>query len=172
MSPELPRRIDNPLSGERIVVRRTGEETGGELLAFDLFLPPRASVPSGHVHPRQTERFTVLDGRLRFRLGRRVVHATAGQSVTVPPGTAHWFHNEGTCEAHALVEVRPALHLQELFCESGQLAQVHLGPARIPDPRALARFLRRFDAEVAVPFLPRWLVRPVLALTAPGAGRP
>jgi hypothetical protein len=33
---------DNPISGERIVIRQTAAETGGRLLAFDLFLPPEA----------------------------------------------------------------------------------------------------------------------------------
>jgi hypothetical protein len=32
--------IENPLSGERIVIRTSGTETGGRLLAWDLFLAP------------------------------------------------------------------------------------------------------------------------------------
>lgn len=166
----VPRVITNPMSGERIVVRQTGDETHGELLAFDLYLPAGAKVPSGHTHPAQTERFTVVSGELRFRLGRRVVRAGAGQSVSVPPGTPHWFRNDGREEAHVLVEVRPALRMQELFWESGRLEELHVLGLHLPAPRALARFLREFEAEVAVPLLPRWLVRPALALaTLPGA---
>lgn len=171
-STALPRVITNPLSGERIVVRRSGEDTQGKLLAFDLYLPPGGKVPSGHTHPTQTERFTVLEGRLRFRLGRRVVRVAAGECVTVAPGTPHWFRNDGPADAHALVEVRPALRMQELFWESGQLAELRILGRRLPAPRALARFLREFQAEVAVPLLPGWLVRPVLALAGGGgAGR-
>lgn len=168
----VPRVITNPLSGERIVVRLSGEETAGELLAFDLYLPPGAKVPSGHTHPTQTERFTVISGRLRFRLGRRVVHADAGESVSVPPRTPHWFQNDGPAEAHALVEVRPALRMQQLFWESGQLAGLHLLGLHLPAPRALARFLREFEHEVAVPLVPRWVARPLLGLVAaPGGER-
>lgn len=167
----IPRVITNPMSGERIVVRQSGEETWGRLLAFDLYLPPGAKVPSGHTHPNQSERFTVISGRLRFRLGHRVVRAVAGQSVSVPPGTPHWFRNDGAEETHALVEVRPALRMQELFWESGQLADVSVLGLRLPAPGALARFLREFQAEVAVPFLPHWLVRPALALAALAGGR-
>jgi quercetin dioxygenase-like cupin family protein len=172
-STRVPREIANPMSGERIVVRQTAEDTHGELLAFDLYLPPGAKVPSGHTHPTQTERFTVISGELRFRVGRRVLNAVANQSVTVPPGTPHWFRNHGREEAHALVEVRPALRMQELFWESGQLRELRLLWLRLPAPGALARFLRTFEAEVAVPLLPRWLVRPVLALAAlsPGGAR-
>ncbi|MGH7918965.1 MAG: cupin domain-containing protein [Candidatus Dormibacteraceae bacterium] len=161
---DLPRLIANPLSGERILIRQSGEETNGALLAFDLYLPPGGKVPSGHVHPGQTERFTVVSGRLRFRLGRRVVHAVAGDAVTVPPGTAHWFRNDGAQEAHAVVEVRPALRMQELFWRSEGLARRRgLLGTRLPRPGALALFLREFDSEVAVPILPRFLVRPALA---------
>ncbi len=166
----VPRVIANPMSGERIVVRQTAEDTGGELLVFDLYLPSGARVPSGHTHPTQTERFTVLSGELRFRVGRRVVHAVAGESVSVSPGTPHWFRNDGPDEAHALVEVRPALRMQELFWESGHLREVGVFGLRLPAPGALARFLRDFEAEVAVPVLPRWLVRPVLALAALSRG--
>lgn len=165
-STAVPRVISNPLSGERIVVRESGDETHGELLAFDLYLPPGAKVPSGHTHPTQTERFTVISGQLRFRLGRRVLRAVAGESVSVPPGTPHWFRNDGCAETHALVEVRPALRMQELFWESGNLAELHLLGLRLPAPRALAGFLREFEHEVAVPLAPRWLLRPLLALVA------
>lgn len=169
-SATLPRVITNPMSGERIVVRQSAEETDGELLAFDLYLPAGARVPSGHTHPTQTERFTVITGQLRFRLGRRVVRAAVGQSVGVPPGTPHWFRNDGPGEAHALVEVRPALRMQELFWESGRLAGLRLLGRHVPAPRALARFLREFDHEVAVPLLPGWLVRPLLVLTTVRGG--
>src|SRR5439155_2855543 len=48
--------IDNPISGERIVIRESGEETGGRRLSFDLYLPRGGHVPARHVHPLQEER--------------------------------------------------------------------------------------------------------------------
>src|ERR1700694_5288915 len=100
--------IDNPLSGERIVIRQSGTQTGGRLLAFDLFLPPGGHVPAGHVHPVQEERFTVFAGRMLVRLGRRTILASPGDTVRVPPGTPHWFGNAGGDVALTRVEVRPA----------------------------------------------------------------
>ena len=65
-----PRRvIANPISGEQIVIHTSGTETDGKLLVFDLFLPPGKHVPSWHTHPVQEERFTILAGTMRFRLG-------------------------------------------------------------------------------------------------------
>lgn len=147
--------IDNPVSGERIVIRQTGTETNGQLLAFDLFLPPGGHVPAAHAHPTQEERFTVVEGQLRFRVGGRTVLVDAGESLLVQPGTAHWFGNPGAHVAQARVEVRPALRMQELLERTGAIRAPHLSD--------LALVLLEFPREVAVPHLPAWFVRALLA---------
>jgi quercetin dioxygenase-like cupin family protein len=63
--------IHNPASGERITFLRTAVETEGELLEFELELTADGRVPGAHVHPEQEERFHVLEGTMRFRLGMR-----------------------------------------------------------------------------------------------------
>jgi quercetin dioxygenase-like cupin family protein len=146
------REIHNPVSGERIVIRESGAQNGGQLLSFDLFLPPGGHVPAGHVHPAQEERFTVLAGRMRFRMRRRTIVAGPGETVVVPAGTAHWFGAEGGEPAHALVEVRPALRMEELFERTA-------ASAGLPD---LARVVLDFPHELAVPNVPRLLVRAAL----------
>jgi quercetin dioxygenase-like cupin family protein len=155
--------IINPASGERIVIRTGGAETGGRLLAFDLYLPPGAHVPARHVHPVQTERFTVTAGRMRFRLGRRTLLAGPGQTVFVPPGVPHWFGNAGPATAQARVEVRPALRMEELLAASQALGEPRrfLG-VRVPRLSAFAHFMLEFQRELAVPDMPAFLVRAVL----------
>jgi len=158
--------IVNPTSGERIEIVTSGVETGGALLVFDLELPPGAQVPARHVHPEQSERFTVMSGRIRFEVGRerRVVEAGPGETVEVPPGVAHWFGNVGTGPARARVEARPALRLAELF-----EASEAMGPPRrlfgvvVPPLRELAVFMLEFRREIAAPGLPAGLVHALLA---------
>ena len=68
--------LENPASGERITFRQTAANTGGELLAIDLELPANRRVPGGqHIHPKQEERFEVVEGTMRFRMGRERVVA-------------------------------------------------------------------------------------------------
>ena len=55
--------LKNPISGERIVFRKTAADTAGELLAFELFLSPDGHVPGAHVHLEQEERFEVFPRR-------------------------------------------------------------------------------------------------------------
>src|SRR5689334_5041762 len=81
--------IDNPISGETIVIRRGADETGGDLLVWELFLAPGGRVPSTHVHPGQEERFTVLGGAMRFRVRGRLVTLAAGETAVVPAGAVH-----------------------------------------------------------------------------------
>jgi quercetin dioxygenase-like cupin family protein len=158
--------IDNPLSGERIVIRTTAEDTAGSLLEFDLFLPPGSRVPAGHTHPVQEERFTVVEGLMRFRLGLRNVLARPGETVVVPPETAHWFSNPGDVRAHVRVEVRPALRTQELFEAASTLGGDGARGRRVPRPVDLALFLQEFALEVRVPFVPASLARTVIGAVA------
>ena len=156
--------IDNAITGERIVIRRSGGQTGGRVLAFDLFLPPGGHVPAGHVHPVQEERFTVVAGRMRFRLGGRTIVASPGETVCVPPGTPHWFGNAGADVALTRVTVRPALRMEELLHRTGLLGvQGHLPGTHIPRLSDLALVLLEFQRELAVPNVPAFLVRAVMA---------
>jgi quercetin dioxygenase-like cupin family protein len=152
--------IDNPFSGERIVILQSGADTHGQLLSFDLFLPPGGHVPATHVHPIQQERFTVLEGQMRLRVGGRSILANPGQTIVVEPGTVHWFGNVGPRTALARVEVRPALRTEELFERSGAIGAYRpwsgITVPRLPE---LALVLLDFQGELAVPTLPAFLVR-------------
>jgi quercetin dioxygenase-like cupin family protein len=156
--------IENPVSGERITFRRTAADTDGELLAIDLELSPDGHVPGAHVHPAQEERFEVVSGAMRFRLGREEVIAEAGDTVIVPPGVVHRFENASDGETAAHVEVRPALKMEQLFETTVALAEEGrtLGTG-LPKPLELALFVRHFEQEVRAPFPPRPVLRAALA---------
>jgi quercetin dioxygenase-like cupin family protein len=153
--------IVNPVSGERITFRTTAAETDGELVAIELELAPGGRVPGGrHVHPLQEERFEVVRGRMRFRLGRDKVFAGPGEVVVVPAGLPHDFANAGDEEALVRVEVRPALEMERLFETAVALAQEGRTMLNgIPKPLELALFTREFEQEVQAAFPPYWLQR-------------
>ncbi len=156
----MQRVIDNPRSGERIVICQSGSETNGQLLAFELFLQPGAHVPAGHSHPRQEERFTVRTGHVRFRVGRQRIVGGPGMSVCVPAGTAHWFGNDGPDAAQLCVEVRPALRMEELLATSVQRASAC--NAWWSKGVGLALMLFDFRTELGVPYLPARLLMALL----------
>ena len=156
--------LDNPITGERIIFRHTAADTGGELLAIDLILAPDGHVPGAHVHPSQEERFEVVSGTMKFRLGRKKIVAHAGDVVVVPPGSVHKFANAGEEPAHVRVEVRPALKMEQLFETTVALA--HEGRTNdkgMPKPLDLALFVREYEDEVSAPFPPAPVVKAAMA---------
>lgn len=157
--------LENPASGERITFRETTAQTGGELLAIDLQLPPGGRVPGGlHRHPRQEERFQVISGQMRFRRGRDTIVAGPGDVVVVPAGVRHDFANAGGEDALIRVDVRPALNMERLFEVAVGLAQAkRTTPSGIPKPLDLALFVREFEQEVQGAFPPFWVQRMALA---------
>jgi quercetin dioxygenase-like cupin family protein len=156
--------IVNPASGERIRIRPTPEGGNRDVLVWDLWLAPGGRVPSGHVHPGQSETFHVQQGQLRFRLGlfsRAVVGP--GESLRVPPGRPHHFASVGDTQVHALVETTPAREMAALLRVAAGLAGDDRGGARaLPRPIDLLLFMDEFRDEVQAPYVPSALMRVVL----------
>ena len=157
--------LENPVTGERFTFTHTSATTGGELLAFELGLRPGGAVPIPHVHPIQTERFEVVEGLMRFRVGLRRRLAGPGDVVEVAPGVLHSFANAGDVEARVLVEVRPALAMEEMFAEVVAMAQAgRMNRRGLPRSlRDLAVLARRYDQEAHAPFLSVGVQRLLLA---------
>jgi quercetin dioxygenase-like cupin family protein len=157
--------LENPVTGERFTFTDTAATTDGELLAFDFALRPGGAVPIPHVHPIQTERFEVVEGRMRFRVGLRTVIAEPGDVIEVAPGVMHSFANAGEEEARMRVEVRPALAMEDMFAEVIAMAEAgrmnRRGmPRKLTD---LATLARRYDQEAHAPFLSVGVQRVLLA---------
>ena len=161
--------LENPVTGERFTFTDTAASTGGELLAFELALRPGGAVPVPHVHPIQTERFEVVAGLMRFRLGLRRRLAGPGDVVEVPPGVSHSFANVGCGEAMMEVEVTPALVMEDMFREVVGMAQAgRMNRRGLPrNLLDLASLARRYDDEAHAPMprrLQRFLLAPLVAL--------
>ena len=157
--------LENPVTGERFEFIETAATTGGELLAFELGLRAGGGVPMQHVHPIQTERFEVVEGEMRFRVGGRAVDAGPGAVVEVEPGVRHGFANLGEGYARVRVEVRPALAMEEMFAEVIAMAEAGRMTRR-GMPRNLldlALLARTYDEEAHAPFLGQRLQRFLLA---------
>lgn len=157
--------LENPVTGERFTFTHTAGSTGGELLAFDFALRPGGGAPMPHVHPIQTERFEIIDGLMRFRIGRRQLEAGPGDVIEVAPGEIHSFANAGDDEAHLRIEVRPALAMEELFAEAVKMAKAGRMNRR-GLPRSLldlAVIARKYDREAHAPLLSIRLQRLLLA---------
>ena len=160
--------IENPVTGERLVFRKTSRETNGEAVVLEAFLKPNSVVAAAHVHPSQEERFQVLRGTVGFKLGRKKIVAGPGQRITVPAGTAHKFWNAGDDEAHFVCEVRPAQQFEQLIeTMFGLAADGKTNRKGMPNPLRLAVIANHHFDDVRLPVVPAWMQRTALAMGAP-----
>ena len=161
---------DNPVTGERGVVRVAPSEANGHLLVVDLYLRPGGAVAGEHVHPVLREAFTVVRGRLAVRRDGRELQAGPGARVEVPPGAAHEFWNPTAEEVRLLVEVRPGERLEQLVRQLYLAAQDGRTDARgRTRPLHAAVLAREFDDTIRFPSPPRFLQRALSGLLAPVA---
>jgi quercetin dioxygenase-like cupin family protein len=107
--------INNPVTGERIIVLQSGQETAGKLFVFELSLRAHAFVNAEHIHPIQEEAFEVTRGTIRFRINGQELDTATGQKVVIPPGTRHILWNASDEEASMTVWLRPALKTETAF---------------------------------------------------------
>jgi quercetin dioxygenase-like cupin family protein len=122
---------------------RTGPETGGELLEMEATYTAAGWLPPEHLHPRQAERFEVLDGTIRTIIGGTERRYGPGETFDVPAGTPHQMTAEGPSRMRW--EVRPALRTAEFF---ERLYGDRADGARAAE--SIAAFLAQFSDEIRV----------------------
>jgi quercetin dioxygenase-like cupin family protein len=159
---------ENPVTGERAVIRVGTAETSGQRLVVDLFVRPGGRVAAEHYHPNMRERFTIVEGLIGMSAdGERSVLAR-GTRVDVPPGMVHDWWNAGTEVAQVLLEIEPAARFEAAIRNSFGLAQDGRTDARgMPGLLQLALFAREFDDVIRFARPPRVVQRLLFALLAP-----
>jgi mannose-6-phosphate isomerase-like protein (cupin superfamily) len=92
--------VHGPGDGERldagataIVIKATGDDTGGTFFMCESTIPPGFPGPPPHTHETLTDMFYVLEGTMTFRLGDESLTAGPGTFVCARPGEVHTFSN-------------------------------------------------------------------------------
>lgn len=109
--------IRNPLTGETVTFLVTRADSNGALLELEMEADPHAAGATEHIHPKITERYEMLEGRLRLKLEGSEATVSAGQKLEIPAGTAHSFWNPDDAPARVRVRFEPAGRFEE-FMES------------------------------------------------------
>jgi len=160
--------IENPVTGERLVFKKTSAETGGEYVLFECLVKPSGFVAAAHVHPFQEERFQILNGSVMFRIDGEEFATESGDAILVAAGRKHQFWNAGDEEVRFACEVRPALQFEQLIETMFALARDGKTNRKgMPNPLRLAVIARAHFDTVRLPFPPVWMQRIGLALGAP-----
>jgi quercetin dioxygenase-like cupin family protein len=165
---------ENPVTGERVMVRLGTEESGGEHLVVDLYVAPGGAVAGEHTHQDIEEVFTVVRGTGGFRLDGREDVAGPTRRLVVPPGVVHDWWNAGPEEAHVIVELRGEKRRLERF---EMMISTLYGLARDGKTDARGRpsilqaslLAREFDDVIVFTRPPRFVQRLLFGTLAPVA---
>lgn len=94
----------------------TRHESGGARHEMRATYDPGAPFPPEHLHPHQTEEFTVEEGALLFRVEGEERRLEAGHTISILAGTVHTICNpDEQRRAVARWGTRPALRTGEFF---------------------------------------------------------
>jgi hypothetical protein len=143
---------------------QTAAETGGALHAQEARYVPRSSLAPYHCHPRQDERFQIIDGGLEFNVDgqRRIVRA--GDELAIPRGAYHQARNPFDEPAIVRWETRPALRSAEMFRDLYSAAARHRGR---PPLHEAAAILREYRDEFRLAKPPAFVQAIVFSCLAP-----
>jgi quercetin dioxygenase-like cupin family protein len=149
--------IENPVTGEHITFLKTTAQTGGDSLLFECRVEPGKAHLAPHLHTIQTERFTMLEGKLGAKVGDEVYTLLPGQSLTLPAKVVHQWWNATEEDVRFQVEVTPARNLEatlEAICGMAQAGKL-TKQAMPRNPFRLAQFGKL--SETYLPVIPVWM---------------
>lgn len=131
------------LGGHPMVFLVTGKDTKHTSM-FDWTIP--AGFATGlHVHRVQEETFYMLEGECEWWVADRLVRATPGTFLFVPPGVPHNITNVTVRAARVLMTVSPPGH-EHYFQKLAELA----GRGQ-PNPQAIGELRARHDTDQLSP---------------------
>jgi quercetin dioxygenase-like cupin family protein len=143
-------------------------ETASSLLEMGADDPPGSSAPPAHLHPRQEERFPILDGAMRAELGGTRRERAAGERLVIPAGTPHTMWNAGAASSRVNRQVRPALRTEELFQVVFSLAaRGRVDAHGVPGLLELALLVPHSCEQLRVTTPPAWVQRLAFGALAP-----
>jgi mannose-6-phosphate isomerase-like protein (cupin superfamily) len=97
----------------RLEFTTTAEDSQGRLHEMRATYRPDSALPIAHLHPDQSEHFTVLEGEMWCRVDGVETTLRAGDTVDIPAGSVHQMRNPGAVDAVVTWQTRPALRTGE-----------------------------------------------------------
>ncbi|MCZ8379181.1 cupin domain-containing protein [Mycobacterium sp. CPCC 205372] len=164
------KKIEHPLTGERITFLETASSSGGARLRMAFDMGPGGDMPSVHTHPRAEETFAVTSGRLRIATAENTWDALAGDKVVIPPGMSHAWGNPYDEPATVLIDLCPAYQMETFFETFFGLAADGLVSAKTNLPKSplqAAVLVHDYRGQVDLPGLSGVAVRALAAVVAP-----
>ena len=128
------------LGGDVMTIKASGADTDGRFTVIETIVPPGGGPPR-HVHSREDEAFSILEGEFEFYIDNETIPASPGSFLIAPRGVPHTFKNVGNAPGKFLVVCQPA-GFDEFALEFAKLPV-----DQPPDPAKLAEIGAQYGIE-------------------------
>jgi quercetin dioxygenase-like cupin family protein len=155
--------LENAQLATRLLWRETGSHSNGERVAAELWMNSDAAERPPHLHPKMSEKLSVLAGRARVRVGETEHLLGPGESLDFPAGTPHAFGRASQEELHVLLEGWPALEWDEFTTEAWKIGLSERGR---PDMLRMSLLMRRYPDRMYMAAAPIPVQRALFAVLA------
>jgi quercetin dioxygenase-like cupin family protein len=128
----------------------TGENSGGSIAAFELFVPAaqRLAAPA-HSHDHYEETIYGIDGVLTWTVDGKPIDVEPGEALCIPRGAVHRFDNNGRQDVKVLCVITPAAIGPQYFRECAEVVRAAAGGP--PDRAKIMEIMRRHGLTPAPP---------------------
>jgi quercetin dioxygenase-like cupin family protein len=159
--------LENPATGERVVILTDPVAHPERVLVAHLFVTPGGRVAAEHFHPTLTERFHVIRGHVGFLIDGDQRVLGPGDSARVPPDTRHDWWQVGNETAEVVVEVDPGDRFAEMISTLFGLARDGKVNRRgLPGLLQLAVIANAYRDVIVIASPPPVVQRPLFLLLA------
>ena len=167
-------RIEHPILDPDVIANPISGQTVTFLSSTPEVLRTRFEVESGraidprHIHPRQVETITVIEGRIRCSLPDKSEQVLEPQQRwEIPSGTPHTW---AAIDAHVKLQIdfRPALRTRRLMTRLFGLAEAGKTNSKgMPNPLQVSVIAREYQLEFRLASPPWGVQKVLLAASAP-----
>jgi mannose-6-phosphate isomerase-like protein (cupin superfamily) len=106
--------------GSKNHLKLSGKDTDGDMAIFEIFTTGKNG-PALHVHHKQDEHVTILEGEYLFQVGTEKFKLNVGDTLFLPRGIPHTFLHLGEGTGRKISTYQPAGQIEEMFRAMGKL---------------------------------------------------
>lgn len=133
----------------------TAAENGGARHVQEARYAPRSAPPPYHRHPKQEERFEIVEGALLFHVDGVDRVVKAGEHLDVGRGAFHRAHNPHDAPVLAIWTTRPALRTAEFFVAMNRAVRGRARPRLTEAAAILTEYRDEFELHRPPPLVQR-----------------
>lgn len=157
-----PHTIENG-GGEKLTFIKRITDDSGDYLKVENLVQPHSGPPM-HVHFKQAESLTVVQGKIGVQyLGGKEIFFGEGDTITFKAGEAHRFWNAGTEPMICKGWVRPAHNIEYFLTEIYRSTKENGG--KEPGKFDGAYLLTKYKSEFAMPEIPAFVKKVIFPVT-------